>query len=99
MIIDVLVAQSRAKEALAQQFLHRVVHPVLVASVVKTQRQFGHQPEVGVHLPQQQRARIGGKGAAGKIGHDFSAAQVLKQYRLLITVCSRRNGEWCFHLA
>ena len=42
-IIDVLVAQRRAEEALAQQFLHGMVHPGGVTLVVKTLRQFRGQ--------------------------------------------------------
>jgi hypothetical protein len=71
-IVDVLIAQSRAKDALAQQFLHRMIDPSRGALVVKALRQFPGQPKVDVNLTQQQRAGIGGEGAAGKIGRDFA---------------------------
>jgi hypothetical protein len=29
----------------------------------------------------------------------LARTQVLKQHRLVGTVCRRRSGEWCFHLA
>src|ERR1035438_8875884 len=37
-IVDVLIAQSRAKDALAQQFLHRMIDPSGGALIVKADR-------------------------------------------------------------
>ena len=49
-----------------------MIHPGGITLVVKTLCQFCGQPEVDVHLAQQQRPGITGEGAAGKIGHDFA---------------------------
>jgi hypothetical protein len=85
--------------ALSQQLPHRVVHKDLLPPVPKALGQRLRQAQVDVHLAQQQDSAIAGERAAGKIGHDLARTQVLKQHRLVGTVCHRRSGEWCFHLA
>ena len=82
-----------------EQLRHGMIHINLLTGVGETVRQAVSQPEVGIHLAQQQHAAIAGECAAGKIGHDLARTQVLKQQRLLLTVCRRRSGEWRFHLA
>ena len=82
-ILEVFVAQGRAEDALAQEFLNRMVYPVGVTLVVKTLRQFRGRPEVNVNLAQQQRAGVTGKGAAGEIGLHPARAQVIKEKRLI----------------
>ena len=97
MIIEVFVTQGQTGEALRQQLLHGVIHINLLPDIGET---LGHalgQPEVGIHLAQQQHAAIAGERAAGKIGRDLARTQVLKQERLFLTVCRRRSGERCFH--
>src|SRR6266496_6377782 len=81
-IINVLVLQGRSENALAQHLLHRVVHPDGVALVVKTFRQLRRQAEVDIDLAQQERAGVGGEGAAGEIGLHAAGAQVIKEKRL-----------------
>ncbi len=77
-VIDVLVAQSRAEDTLAEQFLHGMIHPGRITLVVKAPGQFRGQAKLQINLAQQQRTGIARKRAAGEIGHDFSCAQVLK---------------------
>jgi len=56
-----------------------VLNPNRIAGVLKTLRQRRGQTEADIGLPEQQDAAIGGKGAAGKIGHDLAGAQIGEQ--------------------
>jgi hypothetical protein len=76
-----------------------VVNKHLLAVVLKALGQRLGQPQVGIHLTQQQRAPVTGEGATGEIRYDLARTQVLKKQRLFPTVCLRRSGEWHFHLA
>ena len=76
MIVEVFVSLGQSKEALGQQLLHGMVHPNLIAPVVKALGQALGQPNMGVGLAQQQRAAIGGKEAAGKVSHDLARPQI-----------------------
>ncbi len=72
MIVDVLVSLGLRIDALAQHFLHRVIDKTLVPTILEALGQPASQPEVGVHLAQQQYASVAGEGAARKIRHDFA---------------------------
>ena len=55
--------------------------------------------QTAIHLAHQQRAAIAGETAAGKIGGDLAVAEVLKEERLVVTVCGRKGGAGCGHKA
>ena len=99
MIVKIFVAQRHPVNPLRQQLLDRVIYKTTIPQIPKAIRQFQHQPQVVIHLAQQEYTPIAGKASAGKIGHNFSWTKVLKVQGLLTTVCFRRSGEWCFHLA
>jgi hypothetical protein len=71
----------------------------LIAKIAEATRQPVRQAQGPIHLAKQEHAAVAGEGAAGKVGHDFSGPEVLKEHRLVLTVCRRRSGGWQFHLA
>ena len=78
-IVEVFVTLRQSVDALGQHLLHGVVHPNWIAPVLKALRQGPGQPKTGIDLAEQQGAAIGGKEAAGKIGHDLAQSQVGKK--------------------
>jgi hypothetical protein len=77
-IVQVFLAQGQPIKPLGQQLPHRMIHIHWLAAVVEALRQTLRQPEVDVHLAQEQHAPIAGERAAGEIGCDFAQTQVLK---------------------
>ena len=67
--------------------MESVIHKAGVALVVKTIGQCQRETQAVIGLAQQQRAAVGGEGAAGEIGHDLARTEVLKEQRLVVTVC------------
>ena len=86
-IIEVFVTQRLAVDALSQQLLELVIHKAGIALVVETLGQRAREAQAVIGLTQEQRAAVGGEHAAGKIGHDLAATEVLKEQRLVVTVC------------
>jgi len=54
------------------------------------------QSQAAIKLAQEQRA-VAGTIAAGAIGDGLADAPVLKEQRLVVTVCPRPDGAGCFH--
>ena len=54
-----------------------------------------------IDLTEQEHAGVGGEVATGKIGDDLAGTEVLKEQRLLGTVCGRSGGAvrlvWAFN--
>jgi hypothetical protein len=98
-VVDVFIAQGLTVNPLGQQLRHRVFDLDLIAVIAKAAGQPSCESERKIDLAQEQAAAVGREGAAGKIGNDFSATKVLKEQRLVLTVCCRRSGGWQFHLA
>ena len=94
-IVEILVAQRQAIDALREQLRDRVIDKPSVPLVRKTARQRARQAQTGVDLLQQQRAAIAGQRAPGKIGHHFPATEVLKLERSLLTLCRRPGVDAC----
>ena len=72
LIVEVFVAQALTVYALGQHLLQFMIHKPRVPPVRKTPRQFQGQPQVVIHLPQEQRAAVTRKRAARKIGNDLA---------------------------
>ncbi len=98
-VVEVFVAQRQGHDPLGQQFGQRMIHEARVAVIAETVGQRAAQPEALVHLPEQQRAAVGGEGAPGEIGHDLATAQVWKEERWVVTDCRRSGGGVRFHWA
>src|ERR1041385_829162 len=98
-VINILIAQSQTVNALRKQFLHLVIYPTRIPPVVKAASQTPAHPKPSINLPEQQRSSITGEGPARKIRHHFAWPQVLKEQRLILTVCRRRSGGCHRHLA
>ena len=58
-----------------------VVNKYLLPIILKALRQCLGQPQVGIHLSQQQHAPVAGEGATGKIRRDLARTQLLKKQR------------------
>ena len=98
-VVEVLVTQRQAVEALGQEFRESVVDQTRIAPVAEAAGQLAGQSQAAVHLAQQEHPAVAGERAAGKIGHDFARAQVVKEQRLALTVCRTSSGGWQGHLA
>ena len=98
-IVEVLVAQRQAAEPLGEQVFERVVAVARVAPVGEGLDQRARHAQTAIHLAHQQRAAIAGEIAAGKIRDHLAGAEVLKEERLVVTVCWRKGGAGCFHKA
>jgi len=98
-IVEVFITQRQPIEPLGQQLLERVIDKTLIAGIDKASRQRAGQTQAVINLAQEQDAAVAGERAAGKIGHDLTRTQVLKEHGLVTTVCPRSSGRLCFHLA
>jgi hypothetical protein len=98
-IVAILVAQRQGAEPLGKQLGQPVVAVARVTPVGEGFRQRARQAEAAINLAQQQRAAVAGEVAAGKISDDLAGAEVLKEQRLMVTVCLRNGGAGCFHKA
>jgi hypothetical protein len=97
-VVEVFVAEGFGVNPLREHLFQEVLDKDGVPSIVKATGQLAGQTQGAIDLAQEQHAAVAGEGAAGKIGHDFSGAEVLKEQRLVFTVCRRRSGGWQFHL-
>jgi hypothetical protein len=93
-IIEILITQRETIKALGESLSHRVLDQIGPASIDKAARQSAAQTQRGIDLAQEQRAAIAAEGAAGKLGHDFSRTEVLKEHRLGETLCVTGVGGW-----
>ena len=98
-IVEVFITQGQPIEPLGQQLREGVIDKALIASIGKTTGQGAGETQAMIDLAQEQDAAVAGEKTAGKIGHDFARAQILKEHGLITTVCSRSSGGLCFHLA
>ena len=85
------------KEALREQLGKRVITVARVAPIRERLRQRARQSQTVIYLAQEQGAAVAGEIAAGKISDDLAGAEVLKEQRLVITVCLRNGGAGMFH--
>jgi hypothetical protein len=88
-IVDVLIPQRDAQDALAQHDRQCMLDVALLARIGEALSELLTQALGAVRLAQQQAATIAGEMAAGEIDLDTSASQPLKIETLLITVCRR----------
>ena len=98
-IIEVLVPQRQPGEALRQELGELVIHKTRVALIVETLGQCARHAQAVIDLTQQQRAAVGGEGAARKISNHLARTEGLKEPWLVLTVCRRRSGVAHFHWA
>ena len=86
-IVDVLIAQREAGNALAQEDLQLVFEEILVAKIGETIREQGTQANGTIRLAKQECAAVAGKMAAGKIHLHAAATECLKCECGLVTAC------------
>src|SRR5919108_4578871 len=99
MVINILIAQGQSVNALGEQLLHLMINPTRIPQVIEATGQASAHPEPSVDLPEQQHSSVTGERPARKIRHHFAWSQVLKEQRLVLTVCRRRSGGYHRHLA
>ena len=96
-IVEILVAQRQTVEALREPLGKRGITVARVAPIRERLRQRARQSQTVIYLAQEQGAAVAGEIAAGKISDDLAGAEVLKEQRLVITVCLRNGGAGWFH--
>lgn len=89
MVIDVLVAQRDAEDALAQHDGEVMLDEAAVAPVGEAGGELLAEALGAVHLAQQLAAAIAGEVPAGEIHLHTPAAEALKVEALLISLCRR----------
>ncbi len=99
MVVEVLVAQGQALDPLGEQVFERVIGVAGIAPVGEGLGERARQAQPAIQLAQEQRATVAGEATAGKISDDLARAEVLKEERLVVTVCRRSSGGGCFHWA
>ena len=90
-IVDVLVAQGNAEDALADERRHRVQQSVRIAAVLEAVRQSLNQADRSVRGPEQQPAGVRGDLAAVERAHNPAALRGSEIKRILATVCVHRG--------
>ena len=96
MIVGFLVAQRQTVASLREHFGERVSTVARVAPIRESVCQRARQSQAVIHLAQEQGAAVAGEMAAGKTGDDRAGAELLKEQRLVVTVCLRKGGAGCF---
>ena len=87
MVIEILVPQGQAIEALGHQLGQRMLDEAGVAGVVEARGQGAGDAQPVIDLAEQPHAAVAGAVAGGKIGDDFAGAQVSEKQGLFGTVC------------
>ena len=88
-VIDVLVAQGDAEDALAQHDGEIMLDEAALAPVGEAGGELLAEALGAIHLAQPQAAPVAGEVSAGKISLHTAASQPLKLKSLLITLCCR----------
>jgi hypothetical protein len=91
MIVEVLVAQRQAEDALPHQRLDPMLDISSVAPIGEARGKPAHQPETPIHLPQQQRACVRGDAAASEARHHRTSIDRFKFKQLRRTLRLHRG--------
>jgi hypothetical protein len=91
-VVDILIAERDAEDALAEQRWQRVDGGIQIAAILEAARQPRHQPDRFVGLAQQQRARVRADLPAIEGAHNLAALDSSEIERILATLC-RHRGE------
>ena len=87
MIIEILVAERQPVHALREQLRDTVLDKAPIASIAKARRQRAGHAQPVVDLAQEQHPAVAAQMPARKVHHHFARSKVLKEQRLLLTVC------------
>ena len=91
MIVEVVIAQSQAEHALADQGLDRVLEQPRIPTIRETGGHPRDQAEAAIQSPQKQRSRIRCDGSAIEPGHHFLALDGFKIEQRRGTLCLYRG--------
>ena len=87
-VVEVLVAQAEAEEALLEEFGEGMLDLVGVAVVGEAAGELVDEVELGFDLAEEEVARVGGNGGAVEADADSTAAEGLKGEGRWHTLCS-----------
>jgi hypothetical protein len=79
---------------LPEQFIHLMLHGILLPVVREACRQALDDTKPRIQLAQQQRSPFGGKVAAVKRRHYIAPAHALEFHLNLCTLCSQRAAPY-----
>jgi hypothetical protein len=92
-VVQILVAERQAVDALRQHLLHAVMAPILRPEIGETGREPPNQADAPVRLPQQQCPGVGGDCAAVEVGDHGPRKMGFKLEAGLITLCHSRSRD------
>jgi hypothetical protein len=92
-VVEVLVAERKAKQTLADERLQAVLDQLGRPRVDEAGREPRHEADCPVCLPEQQRARIRGHGPAIEASHNLAALHGSEIQRILATLCWHRGSS------
>jgi hypothetical protein len=91
-VVQVLVAERQAVDALRDQRLDLMHDEVAIATVANTARHPPGQPDGAIRFPQRQRSAVRGDGAAVETAHNLTALEAFKVELCRATVCRHRSA-------
>ena len=94
MIVQVFVAQRQPEHPLADQFLHRVLDPLLGSMIHKASRKRSNDPGAVLDLAQQQTAPLGADVPAVKLPDHWPSSQGVKSEAGLCTLCLQKAASF-----
>ena len=90
MVVEVLVAQGQAVDALGEEVLQGMLDEVGVAVVVEAGGELADDAGEGLGLAEQEGAAVCGDGAAVEVGEDLAGSEHGKVEVGRVTLCGHR---------
>jgi hypothetical protein len=91
-VVEVLIAERQAKDALRHQGLHLVPDVIRIAGVAEAGGETVDEPDGLVRLAQQQRTGVGGHHPAVEIRYHPTPAGPSESHLLRATLCPHRGA-------
>src|SRR5262249_49932538 len=94
MVVEVLVAQAQAEDALLEEVRQGVLDLVGVAVVPEAAGQLVEEVEPGLEFAEEQPAGIGGDGGAVEAGDDVARSEAVEKQIGGVTRCQNARASW-----
>jgi hypothetical protein len=94
MIVEILIPQRQAKDALSHQCRDLMLDVARVAPIDEAVGEAAHQTETAINLSQQQRTCVRGDVPAVETGHHRMPLNRFKFEQLRRTLCPHRGAPW-----
>jgi len=88
-VVEILVAQGQAEDALGQERPLRMFEAFGVAGIRQGAVESVEEPQAAIDLAEEQGAGIGGEGAAGEIRFEAAGIESGKVHGVWVTLCHR----------